>query len=683
MTRVQVGADIGGTFTDVVVQNLDNHRLAVSKAFSTPDDPIQAVREATRRALQSIDGEWSDIVAVRHGTTIAANAVLERRGAKTALVVTKGFRDTLFVGRQTRPSLYNLRARYPLPVVPRHLTYEIDERTAWSGHIERSVERADVATLAEHLRAEQIESVAVSLLHSYANEKNELEIRRLLREFLPQMLVCLSSEICPQIGEYERATTTALNAYVSPPITRYLVGLGRELEHLERNRHIYTMQSNGGAMSTQAAKTRSVHTLLSGPAGGLIGAQRFADRARVQNAITLDVGGTSADVGLIVNGVAQHASKARIAGMPVLIPFLDIHTVGAGGGSIAWIDPAGALRVGPQSAGSQPGPMCYSRGGNRPTVTDAHVALGNIGPGTKLGGRKKLDVDAAVAGIKEHVAQPLELSLLEAAEGIIEVANVTMARAIHVLTVERGLDPKSFALIAFGGAGPLHAPALARALGVKIVIIPPYAGVLSAVGMLAADVRHDFVQTHIALAQELAAEAVTSIFDRLERKALRVMEGEGFSREHVILEHWVEMRYAGQGHQLPVRLLDDDVFSDPAAILQRLLHEAHDQRYGYAFEEETVEVVQFGLTASAVIRPFTLPRMVNSANQDVATPVGRRPVWLEQEWRSVKVFGRSTLVSEDEISGPAIIESDDTTIVVPPDSIARMDASNMLKLDLA
>lgn len=675
-TELQVGVDVGGTFTDVVLHSLRDGRVVAAKALSTPDAPMEGMLEGIRHALASGGARAQDIRFVRHGTTIATNAVLERRGAKTALLVTKGFRDILYVGRQARPSLYNLRARPPAPLVPRHLTFELDERMAWTGGVERPVDREEVRRIAGQLRAEKVQAVAVCLLHAYANGENERTTREILRSLLPEVAICLSSEICPEIGEYERASTTCVNAYVMPAVARYVDGLQGEVAEFRPDCQVYIMQSNGGGMGPELAGSRCVHTAYSGPAGGLIAAGHFARQAGLPNVITLDVGGTSADVAVIVNGQYQEAREGRIGGLSIRIPLLEIHSVGAGGGSIAWIDSGMALRVGPQSAGAVPGPICYRRGGQAPTVTDAHVVLGHVGAVTPLAGRVALDAEAAADGIRRAIAEPLGLSLPRAAAGIVEVVNATMARAIRVLTVERGHDPKDFVLVAFGGAGPLHAVALAKALGILTVAIPPYAGVLSGLGMLVANIRHDFVRTHIALTSALTTDAVRKILRELEEEALAAMRREGFSGEAVALRRFVAMRYVGQGFELTIPIPEE--LDQPEAALAKAFHAAHRRRYGFAVLEEPTEVVDFGVTAIAALPEFRYLGQHPASGEPASVRTSERPTWFAGDYVPTAVLRRDTLPLGTRLSGPAVLEGEDSTGLLPPGCVAEVETSGLL-----
>ena len=675
---IEVAVDIGGTFTDVVAHSISDGRTSIAKTLSTPEAPSVGVLEGIQIALRESGCGLRDVVSLRHGTTIATNAVLERKTAKTALIVTKGFKDILYVGRQARPSLYDLGARHPAPLAPRHLTFEIDERVGWSGEVEKPVAPDEVNEIARRLKSEGVESAAVCLIHAYANPIHEIAIRDALVRLLPDLPVCLSSEVCPEIGEYERASTTVVNASVMPLVVRYVSGLEREFRSFRGGCQIYIMQSNGGAMGPEVAAKKSVHTMYSGPAGGLIGAQYFARRAGLENSVALDVGGTSADVGVIVGQRLEEARDGFIGGLPIRVPLLEIHSVGAGGGSVAWIDSGGALRVGPHSAGADPGPICYGRGGSEPTLTDAHVVLGNIGAEATLGGCVALDAEAAAQGILDDIAVPLNLPLANSATGILNVANAIMLRAIRVLTVQRGLDPKDFALIALGGAGPLHAVALARSLGIGTVLVPPAAGVLSALGMLTTAIKHDFVRTHIALANDLTAEGVRDEFVSIEDEALRVMEREGFRPDDVAIERWIEMRYRGQGFELAIRPVDDQLLNCPALALSKAFHDAHEHRYGFAMREESVELVNIGVTARGGLSEFQYSRPGRTAVNVKAAQTDERSVRFEAGDEVARVFARDRLPCEANVRGPAIVEGEDSTTLIPAGATCRTDRAGAL-----
>jgi N-methylhydantoinase A len=670
---IQVAVDVGGTFTDVVAHSLKNGRTVIAKTLSSPDANAKSVVEGVRLALRVDSRSPADVSVIRYGTTVATNAVLERRIAKTALIITKGFSDLLYVGRQSRPSLYDLRARHPAPLVPRHLTFELDERTTWAGVVERPVSREEIEKVLPRLRSDNIEAIAVCLLHSYANGENEVALRNILTELLPGVPVCISSEICCEMGEYERASTTVTNASLMPLVARHVQGLREAVGTFAPGCLIYVMQSNGGAMGPDVAAAKSVHTMFSGPAGGLMGAQYFARQAGIGNAITLDVGGTSADVGVIVNGRLQQIREGSIGGLPIRVPQLEIHSVGSGGGSIAWIDEGGALRVGPHSAGANPGPICYRRGGKEPTLTDAHVVLGNIGPNASLGGRVAIDAAAATDGLQRTIAAPLKMALDTTATGILEVANAIMLRAIRVLTVQRGLDPRQFTLVAMGGAGPLHSVSLARFLGIRKVLVPPVAGVFSALGMLTTAVKHDFVRTQITPTDKLTSHSIRQHFGAIESEALKVMEREGFGQGEIMLQRWAELRYRGQGFELPVGPLDCVALHNPASVLSSAFHKVHEQRYGFAFVGEPIELVNLGITATGAMPEFRFSPAQNSGRGMGSAKVDERPVCFGGTSCITAVFDRERLPPQEQVRGPAVIESVDSTIVLPPGAVARVD----------
>jgi N-methylhydantoinase A len=670
---IQVAVDVGGTFTDVVAHSFKNGRTLIAKTLSSPDASAESVVEGVRLALRADARSPADVIVIRYGTTVATNAVLERRVAKTALIITKGFSDLLYVGRQSRPSLYDLRARHPAPLVPRHFTFELDERTNWAGVVERPVSRDEIETLLPRLRSENVEAIAVCLLHSYANGENEVAVRDMLVDLLPEVPVCISSEICCEMGEYERASTTVTNASLMPLVAGHVQGLRETVGAFAPGCQIYVMQSNGGAMGPEVAAAKSVHTMFSGPAGGLMGAHYFARQAGIGNAITLDVGGTSADVGVIVNDSLQQIREGSIGGLPIRVPQLEIHSVGSGGGSIAWIDDGGALRVGPRSAGANPGPICYRGGGKEPTLTDAHVVLGNIGPNVSLGGRVAIDAAAAADGLQRSIAAPLKMGLANTAAGILEVADAIMLRAIRVLTVQRGLDPRDFTLIAMGGAGPLHSVSLSRFLGIRRVLVPPVAGVFSALGMLTTPVKHDFVRTQIAPADKLTSEGIRQQFGAIESEALKVMEREGFSQGEITLHRWAELRYRGQGFELPVGPLDQVALDNPASVLTSGFHKVHEHRYGFAFLGESIELVNLGITATGLMPEFQFSPAQNSARSIGSAKVDERSVWFGGASCVTAVFDRERLPAQAQVRGPAVIESVDSTTVLPPGAIARVD----------
>ena len=495
---IRIGIDTGGTFTDLVAFAPASGSLAFHKVATTPEDPARGIIRGIREIVDRTGARAEEIELLVHGTTVATNAVLQRAGARVALITTAGFRDVLQIQRQDRPRLYDLRGRRALPLVPRALRYELHERVRFDGSVQTPLDRGQLDGLVDVLRRERVEAVAVGLLHSYANPSHELEVGRVLAQRLPGAAVCLSHELAGEQGEYERFSTCAMNAFVQPVIGRYLGRLEQGLAAKGIAAPLFIMKSSGGVMSAQAAARRAVETVMSGPAGGVVaGAAIARSEAGCRNLITADMGGTSFDVGVVQEGAVGFARDTEMGGLAISVPMLDIHSVGAGGGSIGWIDAGGALRVGPHSAGARPGPACYGLGGAEPTVTDANLVLGRLGAESLLGGGMTVDPEAARRAIHDRLAGPLRIGVEAAAEGVIRVVNAAMTAAMRKLTVERGHDPREFALCPFGGAGPLHGAELAAELGIGRTIVPLAPGVNSAIGLLMADLREDRVATFV------------------------------------------------------------------------------------------------------------------------------------------------------------------------------------------
>ena len=517
---IRIGIDTGGTFTDLVAFAPGGGRLAFHKVVSTPDDPARGIIRGIREIADRVGARAEEIELLVHGTTVATNAVLQRRGARVALITTAGFRDVLQIQRQDRPRLYDLRGRRAEPLVPRALRYEVRERMRFDGSVQTPLDHAQLDGLIDALRRERVDAVAVGLLHSYANPAHELAVGRALAAGLPGAEVCLSHELAGEQGEYERFSTCAMNAFVQPVIARYLGRLEQSLAAHGAAAPLFIMKSSGGVMSAQAAARRAVETVLSGPAGGLVaGAAAARADADYRNLITADMGGTSFDVGVVQDGAAGFARDTEMGGLAISVPLLDIHSIGAGGGSIGWIDAGGALRVGPHSAGARPGPACYGQGGAEPTVTDANLVLGRLGAASLLGGGMAIDQEAARRALHDRLAAPLGITVEAAAEGMIRVVNAAMTAAIRKLTVERGHDPRAFALCPFGGAGPLHGAELAAELGIARTIVPPAPGVNSALGLLMTNLREDRIATFVRRLDRTAAPELERLFAELEEAA--------------------------------------------------------------------------------------------------------------------------------------------------------------------
>ncbi|QCS41071.1 hydantoinase/oxoprolinase family protein [Natrinema versiforme] len=645
----RVGVDVGGTFTDVALTVDD--RLVTAKVPTTDDQHV-GVLEGIEKACESAGIDPAAIDGFAHAMTVSVNALLERGGAETALVTTEGFRDVLEIGRQDRPDLYDLEAEKPEPLVPRERRFEVDERTTGEG-VERPVDPEEIRDLAATLRERDVEAVAVSLLHSYADPANERVVAETLREELA-VPVSASHEVLAEFREFERTSTTAVDAYVRPAIDHYVGRLVEEADDagVPAPR---IMQANGGIADPETVREHAVTTTLSGPAAGVVGAAATVDDDDVEGLVTFDMGGTSSDVSLVRDGRAERTTDAEIDGLPIRTPMVDVNTVGAGGGSIAWVDAGGALRVGPESSGAQPGPACYGRGGTRPTVTDANVVLGYIGPETALGGEMTLDVDAARDAL-ERLADEAGLDgALEAARGVYRVANATMTRTIRSVTVERGHDPREFALVAFGGAGPMHAAALADSLSVDRVVVPRPGGVLSAFGLLAADESYDAVRT-VGVSLETADTGdLESVYDGLVADVLADASDPDAAR----VERAADCRYAGQSFELTVPV--DDEF-DAATVAERF-REAHERAYGYAMDE-SIEIVNLRATATI---PGSEPTIRHEGAGDAV--VGTREAHFPgtgDDPREATVYDRDRLAPGAAVDGPAILEQAESTTVVPP-----------------
>ena len=517
----RLGVDVGGTFTDLVLHEVESNRLEFAKTPSTPADQSEGVTTGALQLVNRLGISPQAIAFFIHGTTVATNTLLERKGARTALIVTRGFRDVLQIGRQDRPDLYDWTIRRTEPIVPRRLRFEVTERVLHTGEVIEPVSDADVAGIVRRLEEEQVEAVAVCLLHSYAHPAHERQVGEAIRKALPDITLSISSEVAPEFKEYERMSTASINAFVAPVMERYLRSLQASIEAQGIDSDLHIMQSNGGTMSADAAVEKPVHTILSGPAAGVIGSVGLAAQAGELNTISVDMGGTSFDISLCYQGEVRRTQDSEIDRLPIKVPMVDIHTLGAGGGSIAWIDPGGALRVGPHSAGAAPGPACYGQGGAEPTVTDANLLLGRLSQDAFLGGLMKLDIGLARDAVRDRIAEPLGLGLQEAAEGIVRVVNAGMIKGIRVVSVAKGYDPREFTLVTFGGAGPLHAAELASELNIPKVLVPIAPGVTSALGLLMADLRHDLVRTVLLSSAEAKPSDLGEVYSGLEGRGAR------------------------------------------------------------------------------------------------------------------------------------------------------------------
>jgi N-methylhydantoinase A len=662
--NVRVGVDTGGTFTDFVFEL--NGRLQVFKLPSTPADPslaiaqgLQQISEATGISLKRIE--------VVHGTTVGTNALLQRRGARTALITTKGFEDVLVIGRQARPELYNLNAARPPPLVPDALRFGVRERVSAAGEIIEELDAGEVAQLVGKLKKAKVESIAICLLFSFANPDHE---RRIAEAFASlEVPLSVSYQILPEYREFERTSTVTINAYLQPLMGSYLERLS------SKTRSLRVMQSSGGSISASVAAREPVRTILSGPAGGVVGALRAARAAGFEKIITFDMGGTSTDVALCGREGLRMTNEASVAGHPVAVPIMDIHTVGAGGGSIARVDEGGSLRVGPESAGADPGPACYGRSW-LPTVTDAHLVLGHFGGAGLLGGEFPLDEDRSrtamtqLAGAMSKVAGR-EVTAVEAAQGVLTVANTNMERALRRISVERGFDSRDFALLPFGGAGGLHAVELAQALSIPQIIVPGFAGALSAIGVITADVVKDQSRTTMVAVAAGVEKKLDEIFKALQRTAATALRSEGFPAAQQHHERSLGLRYKGQSFELNIRYSRGSIAES--------FHRAHLERYGYAQEANAIEIVSARVRSTGLVKKLAQRRASGSRSMNKAKPMKFATAYLAGKQTSIAVYQRDELPAGARLRTPCIVTEYSSTTLVPAGARCEVDAySNLI-----
>lgn len=678
----RIGIDTGGTFTDVSLIEEKTGKSYITKVPSTPSNPSLAVLNGMKQIVEETNINLSDLSFFIHGTTVATNALLEQKGAKTALLTTNGFKDVLQIGRQTRPKLYDFRARKSEPLVPRNLRLELDERIDAQGNILKEVNKDEVILLSEFLKRNQIESLAICFINSYVNPIHEYKVKQVLEELVPNISITLSCEVLPEFKEYERTSTTVTNAYVLPKMKFYLNYLKNKLKDMEIRSNLYIMQSNGGVISANTAINMPVRTMLSGPAGGVLAGTIVAKNTSNKNLITIDMGGTSLDTALIENEVPQYTTISEIEGRPIKVPMVEMHTIGSGGGSIAWIDAGGALRVGPQSAGADPGPVCYGKGGKEPTVSDANVILGRLNPNSILGGKMKMDVEAARKVMKQKIADPLGITVEQAAEGVLKVINANMVRGIRVISIEKGHDPRDFSLMAFGGAGPLHAVDIANELGCKKVIIPPSPGIACAIGMLMADVRHDYVKTYSTTLSDISLDSVNNILEELTEQAVEELEKEGFSKNNMELQASLDLRYVRQAYEINIPISDNLVLTEESLKLAvKMFHENHEKIYGFNREAEELELVNIRLIGLGKIKELTKETAETDMEKSIK-PISKRQVYFNDTFVNTPIFNRNNLNSEVTIKGPAVIEQLDSTIIIYPNQEATTDNMGNLVVNL-
>jgi N-methylhydantoinase A len=676
--------DVGGTFTDLCIFDERSGDVDVFKTPSTPADQSVGIAAGLTALLAQAGVQPGQLGYLGHGSTVATNAMLEGKLARTGLITTDGFRDLLEIRRQKRPSLYDLFFDKPEPIVPRHLRLEVPERVSAEGEIvtplDEEAARAAVKTLVET----GVEAIAICFLYSFVNPGHERRVAEIAREIAPNLPIWASHEVLPEFREFERLSTTVTNASLGPVVDHYLENFATRVNELGVQGPPYIAQSNGGIMSVGTARQRPASMLLSGPSGGVMGAVYVAGLAEVRNIITFDMGGTSTDVALIEDGTPKVSTDHEIAGYPVRIPMIDVNTIGAGGGSIGWIDPGGALKVGPRSAGAVPGPACYMRGGTLPTVSDANVLTRRLNPERILGGQMEIDAEAARRAIEEHVAKPLGMDTVDAAMGILTIVDANMVLATRMVSVERGYDPRDFTLVAFGGAGPLHAISIAAELGVRRVLVPEAPGILCALGLLATDMRADYVRTALGLTSQTQASEMAEVWDELEARAQEWLAGEGIPPDKRLLQRIVDMRYLGQNYELPVSAPSGAWTDEAIAELERRFHVEHERTYGYAAPEEVTQVVNYRVTAYGLTPHIKLRQHDAGRGGPDAAIVGQRQVYWSRgsSAQATPIYDRVRLHPGHEIVGPAIVDQMDATTLIGPGQHARLDAYRNLHIDL-
>jgi N-methylhydantoinase A len=680
----RLGIDTGGTFTDATLINEADGSIQIAKVPSTPSDPALAFIVAATRVMSENGVDAAQIRYVVHGTTVATNAVIEGNVAPTGFLTTDGFRDMLEIARQTRPSLYDLHFEKPRPLVPRHHCIGIPERLAADGSVVRSLDGESVRRAAMQLRGEGVESIAVCFLHSYLNPCHEREAGAILRDVFPEANVSLSSDVAPEFREYFRASTTIVNAAIQPVVRRYLQRIEDELRSAGVTAELLVMQSSGGVFTFSAARESPVYMVESGPAAGVMAASYLGDMLGFRRVISFDMGGTTAKAGLVEDGrprvtkdyevgVVAQAGGAKSKGYPIRTPVIDLVEIGAGGGSIAWVDTGGSLRVGPHSAGADPGPACYGKGGERPTITDANLVLGRLNADFFLGGEVALDAELAYRAIERDCAQPLGLDVYTAAHGIIEIANAAMTSAVRLVSVQRGFDPRDFLLVAFGGAGPVHANQLVDRVGIGSVLIPMSPGTTSALGLLVTDLQHDFARTLNACAGETDPASIDKEFLELEARGREALLKEGVDEEQIRLVRFADSRYSGQSFELSVPVPAGAFDSAALLRLNDDFHALHRSSYGFNAPHEQVELVSLRVTAIGSIGKPEFRRL--DISTDSPHSKAYRPVWFVETSGFVEcpIYDRYGLGREARLTGPAIVEEMDSTTVIHPGFEAVVD----------
>lgn len=686
----RMGVDVGGTFTDFIYVD-DNGKIEVYKTSTTPSDPSVGMMEGINAICEKLQIAHDEIDEIFHGTTIATNMVLEHKGARAGMITTKGYRDIIHIARHKRPTNFSIVEDIPwqkYPVCARRDRYGVSERVVAPDGAELiPLDEDEVRAAVRKMKEDQVKAIAVCFLFSFLNPAHEQRVKEIIKEEYPEVYISLSSEVLPQFREYERFTTTGLNAYIGPTTARYIKQLLHTLKDQGYRAKVHLMQSFGGVASAEAAQEKPVNLLLSGPVGGVLGAIWTTKLTELTNVITLDIGGTSADISVLadLNPSMKHLLDTKVGGYAAMVPMIDVGTIGAGGGSIAYIDEGGFFRVGPQSAGAVPGPACYNRGGDKPTVSDANIILGRLG--TKLlGGRMEIHPELAEQAIMKEIGEPLGQDLDEAALGIIDIMNNNMIQEIEKESVRRGFDPREFALFACGGAGSLHACSVARELGMKHVIIPLNPGALCAVGLVNTDLMYDYSKTEMQLSTKADLAALQRDYAVLEEEAWEKLLEDGMSAEEIVIQRVADCRYEGQGYEMRVPVIGGSVTEDTIEKMKESFHEVHKKQFGRSYRQVAVEIVNIRVIGTGKIEDLE-PIRIAQGDGDVSRAVtGERNVTFKvngkPEHRMTKIYDRSLFQSGDEIPGPAIVNQMDTTIVIEPDCVGRVNDYGIIVIDI-
>jgi len=655
--KYRVAADIGGTFTDIVIEDYKSKKTSTSKVLSAPHNAASAVLNGLKKRIS----DFTEINFLVHGTTVGLNAFLERKGSRVLLIMTSGISDTYTIARGDRKTLYDVQYRKPKQLTSRKDVHEVTERMSWEGKIIEPIDKRSFIPIIKKINDEKIKAVAICFLHSYINPKHEIEAKKILKEKIDKdVVISASHEIAREWREYERSSTAVMSAYIGPIVNNYLIRLEQELLENGYSKHLYIMQSNGGVIRAKTAIDNPVHTLLSGPVGGTIGGVALSQIIKKPNLICVDMGGTSFDMSLIINGSPNITNETEKQSLPLLIPLVDIHTIGAGGGSIAWLE-TGALRVGPQSAGADPGPACYGKGGLEPTVTDANLFLGRIGSESKLGGWMKLDLKNSNQALK-NMSEKLSMTNIELAEGILSIINAKMADAIRTITVKHGIDPREFSLVAFGGAGPMHAVWIAEELGIKEIIVPPNPGTFSAWGMLQTDIRRDLTKNYFMMLSDAKTESLHNNFQELINEASTLLKSEGVDQKKMIFYLTADMRYIGQEYYVNISI---DQSIDLIKI-NTSFHTTYKKKYGHSTPEAPVEIINLRLVAVGIVeRLIDYSKLDEYEKKRTKSRSGREVIFNNKKFNT-SIIDRNSIKIKDNFKGPLIVEEESATTVIPP-----------------